>query len=135
MTVYAYTDRLTQPILINPSLTRTAITFVTAGWSHILSGIDHILYLLMLVVGAAALGRLAIWVTGFTIGHTITLIIGTFGFVPGFAWFFPSVEILIALSHHLYRIGRHLWKSGKYHLLADGCRGPGSRIGIFNSAV
>ncbi|MGI9379966.1 MAG: HupE/UreJ family protein [Methyloligellaceae bacterium] len=98
MTVYAYTDRLTQPILINPSLTRTAITFVTAGWSHILSGIDHILYLLMLVVGAAALGRLAIWVTGFTIGHTITLIIGTFGFVPGFAWFFPSVEILIALS-------------------------------------
>ena len=52
----------------------------------------------MLVVGASALGRLVVWVTGFTIGHTITLIIGTFGYVPNYTWFFPSIEILIAVS-------------------------------------
>ena len=97
-TVYSYTGRLAQPIPINPSWSRTAITFTTEGWSHILSGADHILYLLMLVVGASALGRLVVWVTGFTIGHTITLIIGTFGYVPNYTWFFPSIEILIAVS-------------------------------------
>jgi len=37
-------------------------------------------------------------VTGFTVGHSITLSIGFFGFVPTAAWFVPAVEMGIALS-------------------------------------
>jgi len=37
-------------------------------------------------------------VTGFTIGHSITLSLGFFGFVPSAAWFVPAVETGIALS-------------------------------------
>jgi hypothetical protein len=37
-------------------------------------------------------------VTGFTIGHSITLSLGFYGFVPSAAWFVPAVETGIALS-------------------------------------
>ena len=37
-------------------------------------------------------------VSGFTIGHTITLVGGFFGYAPSGAWFIPAVELGIALS-------------------------------------
>jgi hypothetical protein len=43
--------------------------------------------------------RPLLWrVTGFTIGHSITLSLGFFGFVPSAAWFVPAIETGIALS-------------------------------------
>ncbi len=36
--------------------------------------------------------------TGFTIGHSVTLALGFFGYVPTGAWFVPAVETGIALS-------------------------------------
>jgi hypothetical protein len=50
------------------------------------------------VLGAMRLKPLFWRVTGFTIGHSITLSIGFFGFVPTAAWFVPAVETGIALS-------------------------------------
>ena len=44
------------------------------------------------------LASLAWRVTGFTIGHSITLTLGFFGFVPKGTWFVLLVEIGIALS-------------------------------------
>jgi HupE/UreJ protein len=73
-------------------------TFVKEGMIHILEGMDHVLFVLCLVLGATAFGKLLWRITGFTIGHSITLSAGFFGFVPSAAWFIPAVEIGIALS-------------------------------------
>lgn len=73
-------------------------TFVHEGIRHILGGMDHVLFVLCLVLGASGLGSLASRITGFTLGHSVTLSLGFFGFVPSGAWFVPAVETGIALS-------------------------------------
>lgn len=65
------------------------------GLLHILEGWDHLLFLFALVLVGGQLRSLIAVVTAFTIGHSLSLAISTFGFwVPP-----PSVvEPLIALS-------------------------------------
>lgn len=58
-------------------------------------GIDHILFVLALVLGGGTLLQLGRTVTGFTLGHSVTLALGTFGLVSVPSWI---VESLIALS-------------------------------------
>ena len=48
-------------------------TFVMSGIEHILIGPDHILFLIGLLLLGGTLSRLALIVTSFTIGHSITL--------------------------------------------------------------
>lgn len=48
-------------------------TFVLSGIEHILIGPDHILFLIGLLLLGGTLGKLALIVTSFTIGHSITL--------------------------------------------------------------
>ncbi len=75
-----------------------AWTFVVQGIKHILEGIDHVLFVLCLTIGASGLINLLWRVTGFTLGHTVTLIAGFLGYVPSAGWFIPLVETGIALS-------------------------------------
>lgn len=75
-----------------------AYRFTVEGVRHILAGVDHVLFVLCLIIGASGLRPLIYRVSGFTIGHTITLVAGFFGFVPSGAWFIPTVELGIALS-------------------------------------
>jgi len=89
---------LDQPIEVSRSALAAAATFVAEGVRHILEGWDHVLFVLCLVLGAARLAGLLWRATGFTIGHSVTLIAGFFGFVPSGAWFVPAVETGIALS-------------------------------------
>ncbi len=89
---------LTEPVIISNSALSAVVTFIKEGIRHILEGLDHVLFVLCLVLGAVQLKSLVWRVTGFTIGHTITLTIGFFGFVPSGAWFVPTVETGIALS-------------------------------------
>ena len=89
---------MAQPIEVSHSVLKAAWTFVKEGVRHILEGADHVLFVLCLVLGASAVGMLAWRVTGFTIGHSITLTLGFFGHVPKGAWFIPLVETGIALS-------------------------------------
>ena len=89
---------MAQPIEVSHSVLEAAWTFVKEGVRHILEGMDHVLFVLCLVLGATAVGMLAWRVTGFTIGHSITLTLGFFGYVPKGAWFIPLVETGIALS-------------------------------------
>ena len=51
-----------------------------------------------MIIGAVSFAGLAWRVTGFTLGHSITLSLGYFGFVPSGEWFIASVETGIALS-------------------------------------
>ncbi|PHS41317.1 MAG: hypothetical protein COB07_02265 [Sulfurovum sp.] len=89
---------LLKPILITNSLWDAMITFIKEGVQHILDGTDHVLFVICLVLGSLSLTRLLWRVTGFTLGHSVTLSLGFFGFVPSAVWFIPAVETGIALS-------------------------------------
>ncbi|SDD98610.1 HupE / UreJ protein [Mucilaginibacter pineti] len=54
-------------------------TYFVHGIKHILTGYDHLLFLCALVLGAASLWDLIKIVTAFTIAHSITLTLATFG--------------------------------------------------------
>lgn len=70
-------------------------TFVVSGIEHILIGPDHILFLIGLLLLGGTLKRLALIVTAFTIGHSITLSLAALDLVSPPAQF---VEPLIALT-------------------------------------
>ena len=89
---------LQEPLVVTRSIYDAVITFIKEGVIHILEGLDHVLFVICLVLGAMRLRPLLWRVTGFTMGHSITLTIGFFGFVPTAAWFVPAVETGIALS-------------------------------------
>ncbi|MFV9616469.1 MAG: HupE/UreJ family protein, partial [Gammaproteobacteria bacterium] len=89
---------LHEPVVVTRSAFDAVVTFIKEGVKHILEGLDHVLFVICLVLGAMHLRPLLWRVTGFTIGHSITLSIGFFGFVPTAAWFVPAVEMGIALS-------------------------------------
>ena len=89
---------LAEPVVISRSALSAVLTFIKEGVRHILEGLDHVLFVLCLVLGATRLRQLVSRITGFTIGHSVTLTVGFFGFVPSGAWFVPAVETGIALS-------------------------------------
>ena len=56
-------------------------TYVWHGVRHILTGYDHLLFVAALVLAAASLWDLVKVVTAFTVAHTLTLALATFGLV------------------------------------------------------
>ena len=89
---------LHDPVEISRSPLAAFGTFIVEGIRHILEGLDHVLFVLCLVAGATSLASLLWRVTGFTVGHSVTLSLGFFGFVPTGDWFVPAVELIIALT-------------------------------------
>lgn len=70
-------------------------TYLALGVEHILGGIDHLVFLLGLLLIASRLGEVVRIVTGFTVAHSLTLALAAFGTVrPDTA----AVEALIGLS-------------------------------------
>ena len=51
------------------------------GTIHILEGVDHLLFVLALLLIVPGLGPLVKAVTAFTVAHSITLALATLGFV------------------------------------------------------
>lgn len=72
-----------------------AATYLMLGIEHILGGIDHLLFVLALLLIVRGGKRIIATVTAFTVAHSITLVAATLGWVhvPG-----PPVEAIIALS-------------------------------------
>jgi hypothetical protein len=70
-------------------------TYLALGFKHILEGIDHLMFVLALLILVKGMRRLIATVTAFTIAHSLTLVGATIGLVriPG-----PPVEAAIALS-------------------------------------
>jgi hypothetical protein len=85
-------------VRLDPSWFQAARTFVALGFEHILSGIDHLLFLLCLVIPFRRIKPLLAIVTAFTIAHSITLMGSAMGWAPDALWFPPLIEALIALS-------------------------------------
>jgi hypothetical protein len=69
--------------------------FLTMGVEHILGGIDHVLFLIVLLLGAKSLPSVVKVATAFTVAHSVTLALGVLGWVNVPA---QIVEPLIALS-------------------------------------
>ena len=92
--------RLTQsvPALVvetSPGVLEVARVYSVLGVEHILSGVDHLLFVLALIIITRGGWKLAQTVTAFTLSHSITLTAATLGFVH-----VPQrpVEAVIALS-------------------------------------
>lgn len=96
--IYRVRGTFQDPLVFNQSPWTAALTFVKEGVFHILDGYDHVLFIVCLTVGALSLGNLLWRITGFTLGHTITLIAGFLGYAPEGAWFIPCVEAAISIS-------------------------------------
>jgi hypothetical protein len=85
-------------IALDPTWYQAAAGFATLGIVHILSGIDHLLFLLCLLIPVRGVREILRIVTAFTIGHSITLLGSAYDLAPAGAWFPPLVETLIAAS-------------------------------------
>jgi hypothetical protein len=83
---------------LDPRWFQAASRFVVDGFFHILGGIDHLLFLLCLVIPFRRLRTLIPIVTAFTVAHSITLIASAYDMAPDALWFPPLVETLIAAS-------------------------------------
>lgn len=72
-----------------------ALAFVGHGIGHILSGYDHLLFVLALLLIVRSTRTLVWTITAFTLAHSITLALATLGLVHVAA---PPVEAAIAFS-------------------------------------
>ncbi len=85
-------------VQLDPRWHQAALHFVEEGFAHILDGIDHLLFLVCLVIPFRRLRPLVLVVTAFTIAHSVTLIASAFDMAPQGLWFAPLIETLIATS-------------------------------------
>lgn len=83
---------------LDPRWHQAFFNFVGLGFRHILEGLDHLLFVLLLVLPFRRLRPVVVIVTGFTVAHSITLLAAAAGLAPAALWFGPLVETLIALS-------------------------------------
>ena len=85
-------------VRLDPRWHQAFLRFVALGFAHILDGIDHLLFLLCLVIPLRRFWPLVSVVTAFTAAHSITLGASVLGLAPNALWFPPLIETLIAAS-------------------------------------
>ena len=90
--------RRTQSVYFNEgpkSLWETSTNYIELGIEHILIGLDHLTFLLALLLLCSSVRQVLILVTGFTLGHSLTLTLSVLG------WLQPNtitIEALIGFS-------------------------------------
>ena len=85
-------------------------TYTALGFEHILLGIDHLLFVLALLIIVPNLRTLVLMITAFTVAHSLTLGAATLGFVN----LAPApLEAVIALSILFVAVEIVHWKQGK----------------------
>jgi hypothetical protein len=80
-----------------PSPTQQLISGFIDGFVHILIGLDHVLFVLLLFFSASSFLKLLSLATAFTFGHSFSLFFGN-SIAIASPVFIPSIEILIALT-------------------------------------
>lgn len=86
------------PVALNPTWARAAQGFTRLGIEHILTGYDHLLFLLCLIVPLRGWRQVLSVITVFTVAHSFTLLGSAFHLAPSGSWFPPFVETAIAAS-------------------------------------
>lgn len=94
------------------SLFRAVKQFFILGIEHLITGYDHILFVLSLLIGARSIKQILAVVTAFTAAHTVTLLLAGFGVInlPG-----KLVESVIALSIIYVALNSILNKNASKH--------------------
>ncbi len=97
-TLYSAVLNSTNPVFIIPeqaSKLEVATSYTKMGTIHILEGVDHLLFVLALLLLVSGFGPLLKAVTSFTVAHSITLAMATLGVLH-----LPSAptEAIISLS-------------------------------------
>jgi hypothetical protein len=85
-------------VRLDPRWHQAALQFVKLGFTHILDGVDHLLFLFCLVIPFRRFRPLVAVVTAFTVAHSITLFASAYNLAPDALWFPPLIETLIATS-------------------------------------
>jgi hypothetical protein len=80
-----------------PSLTQQLISGFSDGFKHILIGLDHVLFVLLLFYSASSFLKLLSLATAFTVGHSFSLFFGD-SIALSSPIFIPGIELLIALT-------------------------------------
>lgn len=98
---YVLTDNRREVVLSGPTSTSTSsqramiARFGRAGIEHLLTGWDHLAFLMALVVASRSMRAALICLTGFTLGHSLTLSLAVLGHAAAKT---TTVEVLIAIS-------------------------------------
>ena len=85
-------------VALNPTWARAATGFTRLGIAHILTGFDHLLFLLCLMIPLRGWRQIVSVITVFTVAHSFTLLGSAFNLAPSGSWFPPFVETAIAAS-------------------------------------
>ena len=85
-------------VVLNPTWVSAAAGFIGLGIEHILTGYDHLLFLLCLIIPLRGWRQILSVVTVFTVAHSFTLLGSAFHLAPSGTWFPPFVEAAIAAS-------------------------------------
>jgi len=97
--------------------------FFHLGAEHLLTGIDHILFLLALIAGSRRLREVVLAATSFTIAHSVTFILAATGLISAPASIIEPVialSITIVAAWHLWQ----LWRRGGVTDTLDRSSGP-----------
>ena len=78
-----------------PSGTSQLASFIRTGFGHVLSGWDHLAFLAALLLLAGSLRPMILTITGFTLGHSLTMGLVAFGLLSPHAM---AIEVLIGFS-------------------------------------
>ncbi len=83
-------------IALDRSMMETGLLYIRLGFEHILPmGLDHLAFVLALILASRSLKVLLIQISVFTLAHSVTLILGVLNYVELDS---KLVEIIIALS-------------------------------------
>ncbi len=146
-----------------PSRWTTARGFVALGVAHLATGLDHLLFLALLLVRVRSWRRRAAAVSSFTAGHALTLCVAALTTVPvssalvealiaGSIWLLAADTWRLSASEgdgglpdpgqHLVsgspgglRAGARAGLRGRPPLRGDALRGAGARAGAFNVGI
>jgi hypothetical protein len=91
------------------------LSFVSMGIMHIFTGVDHMSFLIGLVLISRRLRDLVFVVTGFTIGHSLTLALAVTGVIRPHAEF---IDALVALTIALIGVENLAVATGRPRLFA-----------------
>jgi hydrogenase/urease accessory protein HupE len=101
------------------SVWQVASAYTELGLEHIWAGLDHLLFVLALVLLVPTLRQLVWTITAFTLGHSITLSLVTLGVVN-----FPTSVVEFAIAASLFILAVEL---------AQGAKGNSKEAGTKNS--
>ncbi len=104
----------------NPLQNASFLTYIWLGVHHIWTGIDHMSFLLGLVLISRRLRDLAFVVTGFTLGHSVTLALAVTGLIRPHPEY---IDALIALTIMMIALENIVDVTGRPLLIALGLAG------------